>query len=84
MNNILGFCGVNCSECPDYLSKKCPSCKLTEWTDDIYPAVNCCLEKGIDFCAFCDSFPCKVMTGFYEESESHKEAFAQMCSMKNG
>ena len=82
MNDNIAYCGVDCSVCPDYLNKSCPSCRLTEWTEeDICMPVRCCREKGIEFCGACDSFPCKDMAEFYEESDSHREAFARMKSM---
>ena len=29
----LGFCGVDCSACPDYLDGKCPDCRRTIWEE---------------------------------------------------
>ena len=79
MNDNIAYCGVDCSVCPDYLDKSCPSCRLTEWTEeDLCMPVKCCREKGIEACAFCDSFPCKDMAEFYEESDSHREAYEKM------
>jgi hypothetical protein len=43
--------------------------------------VRCCREKGIEFCGACYGFPCKDMAEFYEESDSHREAFARMKAM---
>ena len=79
MNDNIAYCGVDCSACPDYLNKSCPSCRLTEWTEeDICMPVRCCREKGIEFCGACDSFPCKEMAEFYEESDSHRKALERM------
>ena len=49
--------------------------------ENICMPVKCCKEKGIDFCAFCNNFPCDDMADFYEESKSHKEAYHRMVSM---
>ena len=83
MKNSIAYCGVDCSECADFIHQKCPSCRLTEWNDDdMCMPVRCCREKGIELCAFCSVFPCKNMAGFYEESESHREARSRMESLK--
>ena len=85
MNRDIAFCGVDCSVCPDYISKKCPSCRLTRWKDgDICMPVMCCREKGIDFCAFCGEFPCGDMADFYGESDSHKAAYRRMLAVRAG
>ena len=78
MKDMIAYCGVDCSACPDYLNKTCPSCRLTEWKDDICPPVNCCREKNIDDCGQCDVFPCEMMKGFFEESQSHQEAYQRL------
>ena len=81
---LLAYCGVDCSACPDYLNQICPSCKQTDWKeDDICLPVECCRKKKIEFCAFCDHFPCKNMAEFYEESDSHREAYERMSAMRS-
>lgn len=81
--DLIAYCGVDCSVCPDYLSGKCPSCRKTEWAegDECMP-VRCCREKKIDLCAKCDEFPCSDMKDFYDETESHWEAFMRMEEMR--
>ena len=77
--NKLGFCGVDCSVCPDYLEGKCPDCRHTQRLEnDTCGPVECCTKKNIAICGQCGSFPCKEMEAFYEESESHRTAFARM------
>ena len=78
----LGFCGVDCFSCPDYVNKICPSCRGTDWKDDPCRPVACCLEKGIALCAFCGGFPCRDMAEFYEESDGHRAAFSLMQSIR--
>ena len=82
-NDLIAYCGVDCSACADYKNKKCPSCRLTEWKegDECMP-VRCCAGKGIGYCAFCDVFPCGDMADFYGESESHGEAFKRMTALR--
>ena len=80
-NNLqnLGYCGVDCSVCADFTQGKCPSCRGTQWkNDDICHPVKCCREKGIAVCGQCIGFPCDMMTEFYEESDSHREAGERM------
>ncbi len=80
--NQLGFCGVDCSVCRDYLDGKCPSCRATEWTNsDICHPVKCCQDKGISVCGHCNEFPCQMMSDFYQESDSHRQAGKRMLQM---
>ena len=78
-NELIAYCGVNCGDCPDYMSEKCPGCRNTEWEpgDECMP-VSCCAEKSIDCCGECAGFPCEEMKEFYEESDSHKAALRRM------
>ena len=81
-NDMIAYCGVDCSVCSDLTEGKCPGCRRTVWPegDECMP-VACCRKKGVDFCGACPGFPCEDMKGFYEESESHREAFARMLSL---
>ena len=81
--NDIAYCGVDCSACADYLNGFCPSCRKSRWEgNDICMPVKCCLEKKIQFCAFCNQFPCDNMKQFYEETENHKKAYQRMLGMK--
>ena len=75
-----GFCGVDCSECPDLAGGKCPGCRQTEWKagDECMP-VACCMKRSISCCGECGDFPCDDMKEFYEESDGHRKAYAVMC-----
>ncbi|MBQ8995981.1 MAG: DUF3795 domain-containing protein [Oscillospiraceae bacterium] len=79
----IAYCGVDCSVCPDLLEGRCLGCRGTVWEagDECHPVV-CCREKGLSFCGQCDVFPCEQMVGFYKESESHRQAYLRMCSLK--
>ena len=38
----IGFCGVDCAACPDFLSEKCPGCREIVWPEgDSCPPVAC-------------------------------------------
>ena len=82
-DEMIAYCGVDCSVCPDYTGSKCPGCRKTDWKeDDVCLPVQCCREKGISFCGECPAFPCETMGGFYKESESHERAYALMLSIR--
>ena len=79
----LGFCGVDCSACPDYLDGKCPDCRRTIWEEGCAcTPVECCKKKKIDCCGQCVVFPCEMMLSFYEESDSHREALTRMKKLR--
>ena len=79
----MGFCGVDCGVCPDYLSGKCPDCRHSEWPDgDPCMPIVCCQKKGMQCCGQCDDFPCQDMAEFYEESEGHRAAYARMKALR--
>lgn len=81
----IAFCGVNCAECPDRASGKCPGCRNAEWAEgeECMPSA-CCRKNGILFCGGCGDFPCPEMKAFYEESDSHRIAGAVMKRMSLG
>ena len=79
----IGFCGVDCSACPDLQNGKCPGCRESVWPEgDACPPVACCGEKTISCCGLCPDFPCKMMRDFYGESDSHEEAFRRMRDLR--
>ena len=83
MKHLIAYCGVDCSSCKDFKNKICLSCRKTEWKeDDMCMPVQCCKSKGIEICAQCSDFPCQQMKAFYEESESHKDAYCRMLKLK--
>ncbi len=78
-----GYCGVDCSVCGDYLDGKCPSCRESDWSgSDICLPVKCCVDKGISLCGQCGEFPCQMMSEFYQESDSHRQAGLRMSRMR--
>ena len=83
MEDLVAYCGVDCSACQDYESGACPSCRVSEWSeDDICLPVRCCRDKGLWSCASCDGFPCEDMAAFYGESESHGQAYQRMLGVR--
>ncbi len=82
-SGLIAYCGVNCAECTDYKCHMCEGCKATEWEEgNTCMPVDCCRKRNIPFCAKCYEFPCEDMKAFYEESETHREAFKLMCEIK--
>ena len=82
MEQTIAYCGVDCAACADYKTGVCPSCRQTDWGDDPCMPVACCRKKGIDCCALCSGFPCADMAEFYEESDSHREAYRRMLAIR--
>jgi hypothetical protein len=39
------------------------------------------MEKGIECCGECTGFPCADMAAFFEESDSHRQAYARMAAV---
>lgn len=65
-NEEVAPCGVFCAACPSY-NKSCLGCasenknqkRISKWSCLIR---QCCYEKNqIDYCAFCESFPCAII-----------------------
>lgn len=63
--NKLAPCGVYCGACPSF-NKSCKGCssedthqnRKSKWGCKIR---NCCYyEKKLDYCAYCDQFPCQI------------------------
>lgn len=79
IDESIAYCGVDCGVCGDYTAGTCPGCRKSVWpTDDPCPPVGCCRRRGISCCGECGDFPCGMMRGFYEESESHRAAGERM------
>lgn len=73
--DLIGFCGVDCSACPDYLNFKCPGCRASiGMSEEECMAAQCCMDKNILVCSQCREYPCDNMKDFFMESESHKAA----------
>ncbi|MBR6472310.1 MAG: DUF1653 domain-containing protein [Firmicutes bacterium] len=72
---FIGFCGVDCSACPDFLNSKCPGCRQSiGLNDEECMAAQCCMDRGILICGQCKDYPCEDMKDFFEESDGHREA----------
>lgn len=73
--DTLSVCGVYCIACPSYNisclayhSKDKGQKRISKWKCRLR---TCALEKkGVDFCVYCDEFPCKLLRNF---ADSHKD-----------
>ena len=73
--DLIGFCGVDCSSCPDYVNYKCPGCRASVGlSDEECMAAQCCMDKNILICGQCKDYPCDDMKEFFEETDGHREA----------
>lgn len=63
--NEVAPCGVFCAACPSY-NKTCFGCssddkgqkRTSKWNCKIR---QCCYEKKLAYCAFCEDFPCPLI-----------------------
>ncbi len=67
MSNLFTFCGLYCSDCPE-LANGCPGCQQAA------PAYECAvrpcaLEKAVEDCSFCSSFPCDKLNAIAFNAE---------------
>ena len=83
-SDLMAYCGVDCSACPDYTSGKCPGCRQSIGTEgDRCMPVECCMKKGIIHCGACECFPCADMAEFFTESEGHRLAWRRLIELRH-
>ncbi len=70
----VGCCGAYCKTCPELIDKHCKGCKIgyADGTRDIAKAKCkmkvCCIQKGLNACADCKSFPrCETIQNFHNK-----------------
>ena len=74
---LISYCGICCTLCPPYRSKKCPGfpelkdCKI----------LQCAKSKNIRYCFLCEEFPCKL---FEEGFEWNLDSFPELKKYKLG
>lgn len=82
MNNYetLSYCGVYCGTCGNYKQNlNCAGCRNEPEMVDDCPTRACAIERGLLHCGECDDFPCKVLSGFYNDGNpKHLAAYHNM------
>jgi hypothetical protein len=77
--NNFGYCGKDCSNCPNFINSTCSGCKfifLNKTINTLLPECeNCkirfCAEKnGVSFCFLCPKFPCQYFSFLSQEELS--------------
>ena len=58
---LIGCCGICCSLCYGYRSKKCPGCYETDCK-----IMECALSKKQKYCFLCADFPCELYENGFE------------------
>ncbi|MCL2365291.1 MAG: DUF3795 domain-containing protein [Defluviitaleaceae bacterium] len=57
-------CGTLCSECDDFIEKKCVGCIAlngkASWKDEDCSLSRCVINKGLAHCGECSVFPCDM------------------------
>ena len=78
----FSVCGLNCGLCPRYHTvgeSRCPGC-AGEGFSEVHPPcgmLSCCQRKGLEYCFFCDEYPCKKYDGadLTDSFITHKNQF---------
>ena len=81
----FSVCGLNCGLCPRYHTageSRCPGCAGVGFSE-VHPpcgVLSCCQRKGLEYCFFCDEFPCKKYDGadLTDSFITHKNQFRDM------
>ncbi|WP_170215566.1 DUF3795 domain-containing protein [Mesoaciditoga lauensis] len=57
-SELVAPCGIYCGGCRNYILGNCKGCKDATTTKcRIY---KCCKERGMEFCGYCELFPCEL------------------------
>ena len=86
---IFAACGLNCGLCPRFYTagtSRCPGC-AGEGFSEVHPpcgVLTCCGLKGLEFCFFCDEYPCKKYDGcdLLDSFITHKNQLKDMDKAK--
>ncbi len=57
---LLSKCGFYCGCCPTYVKGRCGGCVEEHDTGDCFTR-DCVIDRGIDVCTLCPSFPCETI-----------------------
>jgi len=61
---IESRCGILCSECEEYIAKKCEGCIAlngkASWKDSDCSLSRCVIDNGLTHCGECADFPCDM------------------------
>ena len=59
----------------------CHGCSSANWCR--YGVRECGLERGVDNCGECESYPCDKVLGMFERAKSHAENVKRECSKED-
>jgi len=65
-----GPCGLFCGACGATDCDGCSSDRIDEWVEGC-KFRRCTREKGIEFCCFCEEYPCKELHEFMNDKWPH-------------
>lgn len=61
---LFSLCGLNCSLCPMFVTKRCKGCIEGSMCYNICDIAPCSIEHGgVDYCFECDEYPCEKYDG---------------------
>lgn len=83
--SMFSACGLNCGLCPRHHTtgtSKCPGC-AGEGFSTVHPpcgVLSCSQRKGVEYCYFCDEYPCKKYEGvdLTDSFITHKNQFKDL------
>ena len=65
-----GPCGLFCGRCPDPECEGCLSDNVDQWVEQC-KFRTCSRERNVDFCCFCDDYPCRELHDFMNDEWPH-------------
>ncbi len=81
----LAPCGLDCDACPQK-PEKCDGCHAESehlWEADCKIRVCCKLERKLDNCSLCQTFPCQIISAFGSDKWAHhREAVQKLRAMR--
>ena len=81
---MFSLCGLNCALCSMKLDNYCPGCGGGEGNQSCAIA-KCSLQRGVEYCYQCESFPCEEYDGIeeYDSFITHRNQLRDMDKMKH-
>lgn len=85
-NLLFSLCGLNCSLCPMFVTKKCAGCIEGSMCYNICDIAPCSIEHhGVDYCFEWEEYPCKKYDGINQHDSvmTHINQLIDMEKAKN-
>lgn len=73
--------GINEVVARSMYCKGCRGDRAVHWSPDC-SILQCCIDKGHQFCCECSNFPCDQLISWADQDEGYREALHRLKSMK--